>query len=699
MGALIPRTIARLALGAVLASSTVSYAREEPLTAVADLRYGVALYHYHLDDYMAALSELLVAEKKGGIGGHGDNPKIMEAGLAMGYHMEGYASELFNEVLDEDISDEVRNAAWFYLARIRYNLSDWSGSSEAIAQLDKELDAFVRDDVNALRVNLLLQEGDAEAANRLLQKSKLDKRWLPYFWFNLGSALAREGSYRRAAGFFENLARDKYAEEQYRALYDKAMTAAGYCYIFLEEYEAAAERFLKVRLTSTLANRAMLGYGWATIELGQYSETLKAWTHLSNSALIDENNQEAMIAVPYVYEQIGNTVKALEAYEKASESFTREIRKIEEVRVSLDADEMLTALNVGPGEELDWLRLAEEQNLSPNLTYLIRMFARAEFQTSVMQLRDLLYLKRHLNDWHAKLDFYLSMLAAREQKRGARVRQAELEQQQQNYSRLRQSHADLERIVSAIKTEQNWQALANDDEKALFERVERGQQRVELLREEDPFVDEYDEALRRYRGLLLWQASEQFSERYWQLEKALLQAEAQLVEAQQKEKSVQELLNSAADLQPKQLGLVSGQKDIAALIARIDSTIVKAEEALREDIHAELALQQERLSNYLAMSELSIARVHDAALQQQMKLDLEANEREQQRLKDENKTKKVSRQPALLAAPTLTKKSLAEEADAEPKLEQAAEAADTTESEATEAARDVDSSDDKEQSQ
>ena len=63
----------------------VSLAAEEPKTTVADLRYGVSLYHYYQQDYLSALTELMVADSRDGIQGHADNPELMAAGISLAF--------------------------------------------------------------------------------------------------------------------------------------------------------------------------------------------------------------------------------------------------------------------------------------------------------------------------------------------------------------------------------------------------------------------------------------------------------------------------------------------------------------------------------------------------------------------------------------------------------------------------------------
>ncbi len=615
MGALSTRLTAVAALIGSLVSVDAVAKREEPLTAVADLRYGSALYQYYLDDYMSALTELLVAKERRAILGHGDNPEIMEGGLAMGYGMERYASDIFERLLEGNRSVEVRDAAWLYLAKLRYAKQDYPRALGALDNISEEPETIVAEDANALRINVLIHENRIEDAATLLERSQLSERWLPYFYFNLGSAFARNGQYARAVGYFEYLTREAYEKEEFRALYDKAMTASGYAYLFQEQYEQSRKQFSRVRLTSALSNRALLGYGWASAQMGEYEEALKPWLHLSQSKLVDENNQEALLAVPYAYEKMGHEGQALRAYQSAEASFSEELRKIDEVLFALNDEELLAALKIEAEGQLDWMSFAAEKELSPQLTYLIGLFTQDEFHGSVQDLKDLIALRRLLRDWQDRLTFYGAMLDNREGSREEYRAYLESSNIKARIADMRAERAELAERIERIGADKNYFALATGEEADLIERVLRGQRNIDALRESDPFIDEYEESLRRYRGILLWQTSEEFGDRLWQSIKTLNQLDGAIAEVAEVEARVDALMNEAPDLGPWRQQMDDANAELSTLLARIEAAINRNERDLKTRVISILQGQRIRLGNYQAQARLSVARLLDKTLQ------------------------------------------------------------------------------------
>lgn len=610
------KTVATLSLmcAALVPASNIS-AREKPLSVVQDLRYGSALYQYYLDDYMAALSDLLVAEQQGGISGHGDNPEIMEGGLALGYNMERYATEIFDRLLEENRSVEVRDTAWYFLAKLRYAKQEWDRAEEALNKISRKPVKTLREDAAALRLNVYLKQNKPRQAAALLKEARLTDRWLPYFYFNVGSAFARQSDFAEAVKYFMFLAQEQYQSEEYRALYDKAMTAAGYAYLFQKSYADAISVFSRVRLTSALSNRALLGYGWAAAEMGNYEEALKPWLHLSKSDLIDENNQEAMIAVPYAYEKIGSEALALRYYQNAEKSFAEEINKIDAVLVSLKNEELLDALKVQQRGQLDWLGFAEEQQLSPRLSYLVQLFSRDQFQGSIQEFQDLLALQENLYAWQRKLNFYSETIDERLINRTEKEEFLSVSSLENRLNEMRAQRKSLSQEIERVAAERDFFSLSTGDENDLISRVKRSEENITILRDSDPFIEEYEETVRRYKGLLLWQTSEQFGDRLWQSIKTLNQLDAVIQEASDTETRVVSLMETAPDLDPYQRQIQEAQSRLSALLENIEEAISRNEIDLKLQVVRILNGQRGRLSNYLAQSRLSVARLYDKANQ------------------------------------------------------------------------------------
>lgn len=600
-------------------------ARKEKLTTVKDLRYGVALYWYYQGDYMNALSELLVAKERGGIQGHGDNPEIMEGGFSLGYGMERHASEIFQRLLAENRSRDSQDAAWFFMSKLRYLREDWAGAQEALDKISQPPASAIRDDVYAHQINLVIRQDQLEEAQRLIRKKNPGEEWMPYINFNLGSAYARRQRYIDSVTYFRRLSKIEYTSDELRALYDKAMTSGGYAYLIGGQYESAIREFSKVRLTSALSNRALLGYGWAAAGLEQFEEALKPWTYLAESSLIDENSQEALIAVPYAYEKLGSKGLALQGFQRAEQSFLEEMQRLQTVMTSLQGRQFLEALSIERSEGMDWLKHVRDNQVSPQLSYLAELFSREDFQGVVQELRDLIGIQQDLQEWQNKLYFYADLMVEREQGRSQRASDLAARDLTIKIKEMKAQRKALALKIERIAASRDYFAMATEDEKDLIDRVLRAQKRIGLLRETDPFIDETEEAVRRYYGVLYWQASETFSDRMWRAVKTLNRLDDTLATVTRNHEKVEFIINNAQDLDPMKQRIADGQARIEIELARINLAIDVTSDKLRSQTMAVLENQSRRLNHYIAQSRLSIARLYDQSLHDELNRQVSEN--------------------------------------------------------------------------
>lgn len=581
------------------------------LTSVADLRYGVALYHYYQADYMSALSELLVADARDGINGHKDNPEIMEGGISLAYGLEVHASDIFERLLQQNRPVRVRDAAWFYLAKIRYKNRDYTRAQEALEHVSETPPQKLKEDIVALRINLFIRANEFTKASMLLDSPGVNDYWKPYIYFNLGSAWAREQNFTQAIYFFNLLEDEYYSKNEHRALYDKAMTAVGYANLFRERYTEAIRAFSKVRLTSSLSNRALLGYGWAAVKKGDYQLALKPWQHLATSSLIDENSQEALIAVPFAYEKLGAEGLALKNYQEAVQRYTSEIDRLDSVMDNLNEDGLLATLDIKKSEGFDWLSYAKKNELSPRLAYLAPLFSREEFQRAIHDLRDLLASKDMLTAWLNKLDFYSDMLNEREESRIDRTTFVNAPELKARMMFMKKQRAILAQSIEQTVATNDYFSFADDNEKALLKRIERMASNIEIMRNNDPFIEEYETSYRRYYGLLLWQASEAFTDRLWERKKGLKQLDNRIGKIEATLQRIEVILNTAPDIDPFRQRIQTSKTGIITQVANLDSAIEQRQTDLEMQLIAILQTQRNRLSHYLAQSRLSVARIYD----------------------------------------------------------------------------------------
>jgi tetratricopeptide (TPR) repeat protein len=623
-------------------------AKENPKSSVADLRYGVTLYHYYQQDYIAALAELMVADTRDGIQGHGDNPELIAGGVSLAFGMQDHAEGVFNQILqDERRPQSVRDAAWFYLGKLHYTRGDWAAAEQSFARVSSEFKPSLRAQMQALQINIRIR--NKNYADLTLDNIDADelRAWSPYTFYNLGAAHAREGNFANAQKFFSELAEIDLVENPQRrkeqwALQDKAYTAIGYSYLAEKKYAAAIREFTKVRLDGVFANQALLGYGWAAVAQEEYDEALRPWQLLRSRSLIYPAVQESLLALPYAYEKLGAQGEAVNAYQSAEELLAREINLIRDMRATLTEGELLTLIGSEPlsAEEAkkilrpdaaqdgaltavvtddgqNWLKLDSTSIIKTRSAYLNELFAKNAFQTAVLDLRDLLRLQTLLQNWLPKLDAYRELLLQKQANRDRQEQQLAQHSASQQEQKLQAERAALAQQLEQISSSENYMALADDETRALYGRIERGQQIIARMKADGQDTSELEIRAKMFGGILLWRAAQEYPAQLAAQQTELKAIDASLAQIAKTRQHIEEITATSMDIQPTLARLQVLQKEVSAHLENTDQLIAQQSGLLRQQVDQQLAAHEKRLNDYLAQAHLAVARLYDAELRKQ----------------------------------------------------------------------------------
>ena len=182
-----------------------------------------------------------------------------------------------------------------------------------------------------------------------------------------------------------------------KSLRDKALTASGYAYLAIENYDQAAQDFSRVRLDSPLVDRALLGYGWAYSEMGDYHSAVSSWKALAERSLMSDSAREGQLALAYAYEKLGRQRDALEQYRRAGKVYKTEMAAVQMARSALNDSELPPLLDVADDYTQDWLG---EQDVLPQVAhqpYLRQLLSRHHIQYALRELRDMHNMTRYLS--------------------------------------------------------------------------------------------------------------------------------------------------------------------------------------------------------------------------------------------------------------------------------------------------------------
>lgn len=591
----------------------------------ADLREGVARYHYYQNDYLPALSELMVAREQGALGA--DEGAVHEGAIRMAFGMSASAERMLESALSG--RPKQRDAARFYLGKLHYLRGDWAQATDAWARVGDALDPDLARERRALEWQWRLRTGQPDPVDPRVLWDQLDE-WAPVVLYNLGGAFARAGDRVQARRYYQALidgapSRQR-QDAEYLALRDRANTALGFSALLAKDFERAEQAFDRVRLTREDADQALLGYGWAALERGQPARAVRTWQALSERSLTGSAAQEALVALPYAYTQLDAPQAALDAYDRADARLEEELARVDQLRRQLTPAYLRRQLAATDprgtlyleGRE-NWLTLTESTVAASADPYLSDWVNQSPFQSQVQALSDLRDQAQLLADWPDKLAHYGQLLR---NKRALRTdRQAEVARRQlwTQAEQLRERRAPLVARLSDIEARSDYLALADDETRRLYERVEAARERADRLTAAGELENprETRDRLALYRGILLWRAAQDYSDHLWRVRKQQRDLDRALAQLRSRQDRVRTVIADNPDIEPALARIAERTEAIVRQRQRLDEAQQRQAEQLADNLQTHLEQHENRLMQYLSRVRLGAARLQDRALREQ----------------------------------------------------------------------------------
>ena len=579
--------------------------------SVQDLAYGVTLYHFFQQQYFDALTEVMVAGERGELPHHQTEADLLRGGMSLSYGLDRQAEAVFNQLLDTLDNPAARERAWFYLGKLKYQRRDSGSALAALSHLSADNSGPFSDESHYLQALLLLDQNEIEQARQLMIAVPEGSVWLPYFWFNLGVRLAGQGDIDGAVQEFRRFDQLETPTEELKNLRDRAYTAAGFAYLAAEKHDEARTEFQRVRLNGPLVARALLGYGWVSAQEGNYIDALSPWQELSTHSLLEPAVQESYLAIPFAYEKLGAMTAALDSYQKAADAYENQLRELQSSVEWFEQQPLDGVFDFKRQTSDEWLTGGEILPVSEHVATLSHLISRHQFQMAIKDLRDLNVMLRTLNDARRRLDVMDAVDDDQQTIWRSLINTPLMDEYRTRYEALRAAADRASENLRLAEEENDGRRLASSANNVLWRRLDHAQSVVDALREKGEDVAQESQQLARFRGLMIWQASEDFPAQHWQAKSAIQDLDQTLVDSQARLDKLTDLVNR------KHRSAFTPQ--IAAMRERVGSqeqrtldAIASVEKGLRQSAVAELKGQQQRLLQYLAQAKLAIARLYDS---------------------------------------------------------------------------------------
>jgi len=604
----------RLLLVLLALAVPVAYAAttdKEPIV-VDDPHYGEVLFYFYQEDYFPAIVRLLAAQERQKLDDHAEDAELLLGGmyLSFGHHLE--AAAIFERMLAGNVSSDIRDRTWFFLAKIWYQRGYFEKSQQALNLIAGELPDNLRREALMMRAQILIESGEFDSAISLLQNWEGKTEWASYAKFNIGVALVRSGRIEEAQQVLADLGSLNPYNEELTSLQDKANLALGYALLQDEQPAAAKLPLQRVRLEGPFSNKALLGVGWADAEMDNFQRALVPWMELRGRDLLDSAVLESMLAIPYAMAKLDSISQAADHYLNAIEAFYEENNRLDKMIAHIQSGVMFDQfLTTDPMGSTGWYFQLAQLPEGPEARYLFHLLAKHEFQEGLKNYRDLDYLHRNLDTWQGSIDVYGNMLETRKQAYEERLPRVEETLGRADLDGMVNDKLGLDSTLNSIEKSHDWLALATPAEFEMWGEI-TGLEATPALRSDLPEAAEVRDKVQLLKGVLQWELEREFKGRLWSSRRNLRDAGEALVTTQRSRRQVDETMRNEplrfAGLSERVNGL---EPRIAGMQMRVDDALAEQRAFLQSIAIGELQAQKERLDIYTLQARFALAAIYD----------------------------------------------------------------------------------------
>src|SRR5579863_5148743 len=591
-----------------------------PPQDVKDLHYGDVLFYFFQDDYFDSITRLLAARELQRIPHTEGEAELLLGGLylSLGEHVE--AGRIFEELLNKNTSETVRNKAWFYLGKVWYQRGYLDESERALRQVSDKIDPRISAERYMLLAQLMMREERYDDAIAALSSWHGAPDWTAYAQFNLGVALVRKDRLADAIPYLDRVGRIETRSEELLSLRDKANLALGFALLQAQRAAEAKPILQRVRLEGPFSSMALLGAGWADSSLGEFKRALVPWLTLRKRNLLDSAVQESYLTVPYAYNQLGASGQAAEYYSSAIDSFDAETKRIDDSIEQIRSGNLLDRLlNEDKKDTLTWYWQLKTLPDAPESRYLYQLLASNEFQEGLKNYRELKFMSRNLDDWREDVSAYDDMLDTRQQAYNQEVPKADAVMAATDLDALTRQRVEFESRINEIEKSNDVAALGTPEEQRTWARLKRIGDYL-AAHPDDPDLAEMREKHRLMRGVLYWRLSASFKARLWNERRSVKELEGALKETQRRAVMVRQARAGV----PTNTGAYAGRvAEIRARMEKLQERLADASERQNRFLQVlairELEGQKQRIATYQIQARYELAAIYDRAANEKPK--------------------------------------------------------------------------------
>ncbi len=591
---------------------------EEP-NVIKDLHYGEVLFHFYQEDYFTSIVHLLAARELQRTTNHVPEDELLLGGIDLSYGLHSEASRIFDNLLQGNVRETIKNRAYYYLAKIYYQRGYLNEAAGYLEQVHGPVQQSVFGDLRLLMGQVYLDQGKYDDAIQSLVKWKGPKNYKNFANYNLGVAYSKRGDVTAGVKQLGAVGKLKAKSESMRTLRDRANLAAGLTLLQNDQPKESIKYLEKVSLQGLYSNLALLGIGWANTEVDKHQAALSPLMELRNRSAYHPEVQEGILALAYAYQELGLSGRAVQVYEQAAEIYQNEAQELGKSADEIQQGALVTALldRTKGGPQMGWFWSLRELPELPEVKYFTELLAEHEFHEAIKNFRDLLFLIHNLEYWNENISIYLTMLETRKVRYQKYLPLVEKRLNELDMSQLQNQKDKLSFMLNEIEQDNEFVKLATHDEKVKLAKIESLSAQLEQLETQEPNnvkIKEMREKLALMRGVMQWQIHSAFIERKYEHKKDISEIRGHLTDTPDKSASVKVAINeSVKKFDEFELRIAALQKEIQRLIPIAKEVFERQSRYLEYVAVKELKRREQILVGYEKHARYALAAAYDEA--------------------------------------------------------------------------------------
>lgn len=593
--------------------SSLAWGRLDKPHQVQELAYGEVAYLYLQGDYFAALTRAQMALERGEVDVHRADLEVLLGAMYSAYGMPEDAERVFSALLDQQVSGEVAQRAWIHLAGLFYRQQKYQRALETLEQQVGTPPEGLQEVYLSLRARVLMRLGRYEKAAESLDAFAENHPLNAYLRYNLAISWINGKHPGLGQEWLWELANLPPGAPEVNAIKDKAMLALAIYMLRSDQEDRALQLLRDARLEGPFADVSLLLYARALLIENQPARALPVLQQLDRKSIQRSTVQEAQLAIPYLYEQMGDQRSARQAFQTALERFDGLEQYLLEVEARIASGDWFEEM-VG---EPRWSTAMDP--VPPFLPKRVKSFptfyewfATTEFQHGWHNYHELMRQRNLLTQWQNSLPAMQTMLVAHERKHQEVRPQAQAllrELSQQDFQgRLTRLQRDYDKAVS----EQDPLPFATDKEQRLWQAQQDAERRTQGWGEQKR--PDMTAKLDFYKGILLWEMQQDIVPRQWQRQQEFNQISAMLDQTRELRSRVMVASSRVQRLDFFRQELPALEQELASLQQRGERLMRRQQYSLQASAFEQVTVTRKRLKRFSAAAHEGLADLYNKRL-------------------------------------------------------------------------------------